>query len=105
RKWNPHKKWLLTLPVLNGPLAMLGIEFGWIYAEVGRQPWILRGYMKVSEAATTSPHVWKMFLLFLALYILLDVLCVIVLRKMFKNNPVDLEMKERFPSFVEEETE
>ena len=105
RKWNPHKKWLLTLLVLNGPLAMLGIEFGWIYAEVGRQPWILRGYMKVSEAATTSPHVGKMFLLFLALYILLGVLCVIVLRKMFKNNPVDLEMKERFPSCVEEETE
>src|SRR5699024_11782306 len=33
KKWNPHKKWLLTLLVLNGPLAMLGIEFGWIYAD------------------------------------------------------------------------
>lgn len=104
KKWNPHKKWLLTLLVLNGPLAMLGIEFGWIYAEVGRQPWILRGYMKVSEASTTSPHVGKMFLLFLALYILLGILCVVVLRKMFKNNPVDVELQERFPSFVEEDT-
>src|SRR5699024_2504575 len=33
KKWNPHKNWLLTLLVLNGPLAMLGIEFGWIYAD------------------------------------------------------------------------
>lgn len=103
KKWNQHAKWLLALLAINGPLAMMAIEFGWIYAEVGRQPWILKGYMKVSEAATTSPHVGKMFILFLALYILLGTLCVIVLRRMFRNNPVEDELKEHFPLYVEGE--
>ncbi|WP_106497773.1 cytochrome ubiquinol oxidase subunit I [Lentibacillus sp. Marseille-P4043] len=97
KKWNEHAKWLLILLIANGPLAMLALEFGWIYAEVGRQPWILRGYMKVEHAATTSPHVDIMFFLFLALYILLGVLCVVVLRKMFRNNPVEQELEERYP--------
>jgi cytochrome d ubiquinol oxidase subunit I len=25
---------------------MLAIEFGWFLTEVGRQPWIVRGYMR-----------------------------------------------------------
>jgi len=101
-KWKKgltDNKWLLRLLVLNGPLAMLAIEFGWIYAEVGRQPWILRGYMKVSDAATTSPHVGAMLLLFLALYIVLGILCLVVLRKLFHHNPVHMELAERYPNF------
>ncbi|MFC4556951.1 cytochrome ubiquinol oxidase subunit I [Virgibacillus kekensis] len=98
KKWNEHNKWLLILLVANGPMAMLALEFGWIYAEVGRQPWILRGYMKVENAATASQHVDTMFFLFLGLYILLGTLCIIVLRKMFKNNPVELELEEGKPT-------
>lgn len=100
KKFNEHNKWILWLIVLNGPFAMLAIEFGWIFAEVGRQPWILRGYMKVAEGATTSPHVDLMFILFLGLYILLGVISTTVLRKMFKNNPVELELEQRYPDFA-----
>ncbi|WP_099157929.1 cytochrome ubiquinol oxidase subunit I [Virgibacillus ndiopensis] len=98
KKWNEHNKWLLILLIINGPLAMIALEFGWIYAEVGRQPWILRGYMKVDHAATTSPHVDSMFFLFLALYIILGTLCVIVLRKLFRDSPVEIELEERYPN-------
>lgn len=103
KKWNEHNRWLLTLLVANGPFAMIAIEFGWIYAEVGRQPWILRGYMKVANAATTSPHVGKMFLLFLALYIVLGVLTVFVLRRLFKHNPAHEELAERYPQLAKED--
>jgi len=103
KKWNEHNRLLLWLLILNGPFAMLAIEFGWVYAEVGRQPWILRGFMKVATAATTSPHVGKMLLLFLALYIVLAVLCLTVLRRLFKNNPADLELAERYPGLPKEE--
>ncbi|MDC3412765.1 cytochrome ubiquinol oxidase subunit I [Aquibacillus sp. 3ASR75-11] len=103
KKWNELNKPLLWLLVANGPLAMLGIEFGWIYAEVGRQPWILKGYMKVAEGATTSPNVGLMFLLFLALYTALGVTCVVVLRKMFRNNPVELELEHRYPNVTKKD--
>lgn len=91
-----YNQWLLRAIVLCGPLAVISIELGWILAEVGRQPWILRGYMKVSEAATTSSGVGAMLLLFLALYIALGLICIIVLRKMFVNNPAEAELEYRF---------
>lgn len=103
KKWNEHNKWLLILIVANGPLAMLALEFGWIYAEVGRQPWILRGYMKVEDAATSSPHVDIMFFLFMGLYILLGVLSVVVLRKMFRDNPAEVELEERIPTLKKDD--
>lgn len=76
---------------------MLAIEFGWIFAEEGRQPWILRGYMTVEEAATSSPHVGLMFILFLGLYALLGVLCVVILRRMFRNSPAEEELEKKYP--------
>ncbi|WRP08278.1 cytochrome ubiquinol oxidase subunit I [Rossellomorea aquimaris] len=99
-KWKKRNEWnkpLLWGIVASGPLAMLAIEFGWIYAEVGRQPWIMRGYMKVADAATKADGVGLTFALFVGLYILLGVLCVIVLIKMFKNKPAEAELEQRFP--------
>ncbi|MEK4027828.1 MULTISPECIES: cytochrome ubiquinol oxidase subunit I [Bacillaceae] len=97
-KWKPKKmynKWLLRAVVLSAPLSLIAIEVGWIFAEVGRQPWILRGYLKTVEAATSSPHVDTMIMAFGALYVLLGVGAVVVLRNMFKNNPAEEELEAR----------
>ncbi|KHE72008.1 cytochrome ubiquinol oxidase subunit I [Halobacillus sp. BBL2006] len=97
KKWNEYNPLLLWGIAAAGPLSMLAIEFGWVYAEVGRQPWILRGFMTVVEGSTTSPHVDWMFILFVALYAVLAVGCIVVLRKMFKNNPAEIELENRYP--------
>ncbi|WP_226035181.1 cytochrome ubiquinol oxidase subunit I [Aquibacillus saliphilus] len=97
KRWNVNNKFMLWLLALSGPLAMLAVEFGWIFAELGRQPWILRGYMTVNEAATSSPYITHMFFLFLALYIVLGTLFVITLRKLFKDNPAELEFEKQYP--------
>jgi cytochrome d ubiquinol oxidase subunit I len=91
-KSDKYPRWLLRLIIWSGPLAMLGIECGWVYAEVGRQPWILRGYMKTAEGATTSSHVDTMLILFCLLYIILGFTVVKVLRKLFKNSEVHEEL-------------
>ncbi|CAH0121683.1 Putative cytochrome bd menaquinol oxidase subunit I [Paenibacillus sp. CECT 9249] len=93
KKRNELNKWLLRAIVLSTPLAFLGVELGWFYAEVGRQPWIIRGYMRVEEAATTSPNVRILFFLFLLLYIVLGVMCIYVLRRLFRNNPAEAELE------------
>ncbi|NQD65210.1 cytochrome ubiquinol oxidase subunit I [Bacillus haikouensis] len=103
-RWKKRDEWnkpLLWGIVASGPLAMLAIEFGWIYAEVGRQPWILRGYMKVADAATKADGVGLTFMMFVALYVLLGILCVVVLIKMFKNKPAEAELEQRFPKHTE----
>ncbi|WP_059169979.1 cytochrome ubiquinol oxidase subunit I [Bacillus sp. FJAT-27445] len=93
---NPFNKPLLWSIVASGPLSMLAIEFGWIFAEVGRQPWILRGYMKVAEGATKADDVGLTFLMFLVLYLVLAVMTVIVLTRMFKNKSAEEEFEERY---------
>lgn len=62
-------------------------------AEVGRQPWILRGLMTIEEAATTSDYVGWMFLLFAILYLILGVGTVVVLTYMFRKNPVEKDLE------------
>ena len=88
-------KWFRWLIVLGGPLSILAIEAGWWMAEVGRQPWILRGIMRTQDAATTSGQVDTMLVLFSLLYLVLGVGSVVVLRRMFRNNPVEREIEDR----------
>lgn len=102
-KWNVQNKWMLRLLVLMGPLAVAAIEFGWILAEEGRQPWILRGFMKVEDAATTSSHVGLMFIFFFLLYATLGTLCVVILRRMFRNKPAMEELWETYPETKKED--
>ncbi|RNF38465.1 cytochrome ubiquinol oxidase subunit I [Planococcus salinus] len=85
-------RWLL---LLSGPLALVAIEAGWWFTEVGRQPWILRGYMKTSEAATTSGQVDLMIILFAGLYFILGVGTIVVLTRMYRRNPVEKELAAR----------
>jgi cytochrome d ubiquinol oxidase subunit I len=82
------------LLVLSGPLAMVAIEAGWWFTEVGRQPWIMRGFMTTAEGATDSPYVGVMFIAFAVLYIILLIGTAVVLTRMFKNNPVECELEE-----------
>jgi cytochrome d ubiquinol oxidase subunit I len=38
----------------SGPAAIIAMECGWIVTEVGRQPWVVYGYMTTTQAATTA---------------------------------------------------
>lgn len=93
KKWNPYNKFLLLAIIIGAPLSVLAIEYGWIYAEVGRQPWILRGYMRTAEGATLSEHVDKMLVVFLLLYAILGITCTRVLIRIFRNNSAEEELK------------
>ncbi|MEH7442001.1 cytochrome ubiquinol oxidase subunit I [Bacillus sp. JJ1122] len=90
-----HARWFRWLLVLGGPLSILAIELGWWFAEVGRQPWILRGILRTEEAATTSGHVDTMLLMFAGLYLILGIGSVVVLTRMFRKNTVEQELADR----------
>ncbi|MFC5530643.1 cytochrome ubiquinol oxidase subunit I [Cohnella yongneupensis] len=95
KRWNAYNRWIIGAILAGGPFSMLAIELGWFYAEVGRQPWILRGYMRVSEAATTNPDVGITFWLFAALYLLLGLVSLLVLIRLFRKKPAEMELEER----------
>lgn len=88
-------KWFRWLIVLGGPLSIIAIEMGWWLAEVGRQPWVLRGIMRTPDAVTSSGQVDLMLILFAGLYIILGIGSVVILSRMFRQNPVERELEER----------
>lgn len=64
-------RWLLRSLVLASPLGFIAIEAGWVVTEVGRQPWIIYGVLRTSEAVTTMPGLWVPLVVFTALYLVL----------------------------------
>lgn len=63
------------------PLGMIAVEAGWVVTEVGRQPWIIRGVMRTSEAVTPMPQLVVPFLTFTILYVFLGVVVLLALRR------------------------
>ncbi|MCL7749357.1 cytochrome ubiquinol oxidase subunit I [Halalkalibacter alkaliphilus] len=89
----PYPKWLLAGLVASGPLAMIGIETGWIFSCTGRQPWTIYGIQRTSEAATNSGNLGMLFFLFVSLYLVLLVLTGLVMHYYFNRNPVSKELQ------------
>jgi cytochrome d ubiquinol oxidase subunit I len=81
----PKTKWFLRIAAVAGVAAILAMEAGWVVTEVGRQPWIVRGYMTVEEAATTNEAVWITFVGVVILYIAVGITTVLVLRGMSRR--------------------
>lgn len=84
------KKWLLKVFVWSTPLPLAACQLGWITAEVGRQPWIVYGLLRTSEAYSpnvTAGEIWFSLLLFSSIYLLLGILYVYLLVREVKHGP------------------
>lgn len=81
RTW-PSSRWFLWSVAGMGPLSILAMEAGWVVTEVGRQPWIVYGYMRTSEAVTKSPGVWSVFGITMSIYFLIGVATFTALRRL-----------------------
>jgi cytochrome d ubiquinol oxidase subunit I len=79
----PDSKLFLTALVVAGPLGFIAIETGWVVTEVGRQPWIIYGVMRTSEAVTPMRGLIVPFVTFTILYFLLAAIVVFLLRRQF----------------------
>jgi cytochrome d ubiquinol oxidase subunit I len=75
---------LLKIMLFSIPLPVIAIEAGWVLAEVGRQPWIVYGIMKTSDAASpvASSQVLTTLVAFIVVYGLLGAVGYYL---MFKN--------------------
>jgi cytochrome d ubiquinol oxidase subunit I len=85
KKRMPKSRFFLWIAAAAGVLSVITLEAGWVVTEVGRQPWIVRNYMKVEQAATANTGVWITFFVVLAIYIGLGVTAILVLRLMSRR--------------------
>ena len=57
----PRTPWFLRAVAVSGAAAVVALWCGWIVTEVGRQPWIVQGYMRTEEAVTEAEGIWFAF--------------------------------------------
>ncbi len=86
-----NSNWFLRALIAAAPLGFIGIETGWIVTEVGRQPWIIYGVMRTSEAVTPMPGLIVPFITFTLLYIFLALVTVWLLLRQVAASPREPE--------------
>ncbi len=71
------------------PLPYIAIQLGWVLAEVGRQPWIVYGIMKTSDAASpiAVSQVFTSLIAFILVYGLLGAVAFYLIIKNARKGP------------------
>ncbi len=90
----PRSKWLLRSAILLPLLPMASNSFGWIFTEMGRQPWVVFGLMPTSAGVSPSTSVAEVatsLAMFTVLYGVLAVIEVKLLLRYVKAGLPDIE--------------
>src|SRR5690606_3899714 len=52
--WLTRSKWFFRAVCVAAPLTVVALISGWVTTEVGRQPWVVYGYMRTADAVTDA---------------------------------------------------
>ncbi len=99
-----EQRWLLWVFVFTVILPQLANQFGWYSAEMGRQPWVVYGLLRTSDALSrvvTANQVLFSLIMFTFIYTLLFALFIYLLNKKIKGGPAKEDYEEHRP--VQEE--
>jgi cytochrome bd ubiquinol oxidase subunit I len=94
-------RWFLWIGVGAIALPFLAALAGWVLTEVGRQPWIVQGLLRTSDAASPSVTSWwigSSLAVFIALYAVLGVVDFVLMRRYARPGPS--ERPEEVPTAV-----
>jgi cytochrome d ubiquinol oxidase subunit I len=90
-----EQRWLLWLLVFSVLGPQLANQLGWFAAEVGRQPWIVYGYLRTADglsAVVKADAVLGSLILFTAIYLLLFAVFVYLLNDKIQHGPDEKDL-------------
>ncbi len=93
-------RWLLIVFVVAVILPQIANQVGWFAAEMGRQPWVVYGLLRTSDALSkvvTAEQVLFSIILFSIVYTLLFFLFIYLLNKKIQHGPYDEELEDMRP--------
>jgi cytochrome d ubiquinol oxidase subunit I len=85
RRSPPVSRWFWRGAALSGVGAVAAMELGWVTTEVGRQPWIVQGYVRTADAVTAAAGIPVTAAVISAGYVALAVTTIWVLRVMARR--------------------
>jgi cytochrome bd ubiquinol oxidase subunit I len=81
----PDSRPLLRALAIVTPFGFIATEAGWTVTEVGRQPWVVQGIMRTSDAVTPMPGLMVPMVIFAFVYLLLGAVVVKLLTGMVRE--------------------
>lgn len=97
RKGREPKRWMWRVAVWAVPMPFLAMTMGWVFTEMGRQPWIVFSLLKTEDAVspnTTGLDVLISLIAFTVVYGSLLVVEFGLLKKTIKAGPDPIELSE-----------
>jgi cytochrome d ubiquinol oxidase subunit I len=88
-----NKRWFLWTAVVSTGFPFIAALAGWVLTEMGRQPWIVQGLLKTSQANSPSVSTATIAVsvgVFALLYLALAVLDFILMRRYARLDPPSL---------------
>jgi cytochrome d ubiquinol oxidase subunit I len=76
-----NSRTFLRLLVISTPLGFIAIEAGWTVTELGRQPWIIQGVMRTSQAVTPASGLTASLMAITVIYALLTLVVARLMRR------------------------
>ncbi|KZE91877.1 cytochrome ubiquinol oxidase subunit I [Microbacterium sp. TNHR37B] len=81
----PVAGWMWKIAIWQAPLALLGILVGWVFTEMGRQPWIVFGQMLTQDGVSPSVPGWTVLISLIAFTLIYLILAVVEFGLIFKT--------------------
>jgi cytochrome d ubiquinol oxidase subunit I len=85
-----HATWFLRASVAMGPAGFVAVVAGWVVAEVGRQPWVIYGLLRTTDAVSpvTQGEVSVSLLAFMTIYALIFGVGVLYILRLMGEGPL-----------------
>jgi cytochrome d ubiquinol oxidase subunit I len=100
KRWEEQRLFLAVASAC-GPLGLLAVEAGWMVTEVGRQPWIIHGVLRVKDAVTPMPGLQVSFFASVAVYLFLGSVVALLLYRHVVSVPLGKGLPARAAHTVE----
>ena len=94
RKRLERTRWYLRLLQYAIPLPIVATTLGWMTAEIGRQPWVVQGQLRTTDAVSSTVSTGQVattLAIFVVLYAVLFYFWLMVVRRIVRKGPDEVE--------------
>ena len=98
RKTLERSRWYLRVLQLAIPLPIVATTLGWMTTEIGRQPWVVEGQLRTSDAVSSTVSVGQVGTtlgVFVVLYAVLFLFWLAVVRRIVRRGPEEMPATEQ----------
>jgi cytochrome bd ubiquinol oxidase subunit I len=90
------RRWFLWCATLAFPAGFVAVLSGWFVAEVGRQPWVVWGLLRTTDAVTptlTGPQVFATLIGYVAVYTMIFAFGMQYIYVLLRDGPVGADTR------------